>query len=59
MSQLYPSHGTARDPASAGPDRLIDAWMRRELSDAYDRTLGETLPEELLVLVMSARSHRR
>jgi uncharacterized membrane protein len=36
---------------------LIEAWVRRELSDAYDRTLAEQLPEELLRLAMTAQPH--
>jgi hypothetical protein len=58
MSYFQPRCGEANDQANAGADRLIDAWVRRELADAYDRTLGETLPEDLLNLAMLARPRR-
>ncbi len=57
MTNQPPRFGDGRDPALADSDRMIDAWLRRELSDAYDRTLGEALPDELMQLAMCARPH--
>jgi hypothetical protein len=55
MSRCYPVRGDSERPTNS--DRLIEAWVRRELSDAYDRTLAEQLPEELLRLAMTAQPH--
>jgi hypothetical protein len=54
MSHHDPRGAETHRPAPGGNDHLIDAWLRRELSDAYDRALGETLPEELVALVCCA-----
>jgi hypothetical protein len=57
MTYAQPRQGEAKGTANAGADRMIDAWVRRELADAYDNTLGEVLPDDLMRLAMSARQH--